>query len=66
MAELIKSVVCNVLCGTYSMPSLHPKTDYRKHVPKNAKELCEKNWSSTGRALRSAMNKVRKENEHKV
>lgn len=66
MTKIIKRVINFALCDTISMPDLYPQTDYQKHVPKNARELSEKNWKSTGDSLRHAMDKVKDENKSKI
>ncbi|CVK19205.1 hypothetical protein [Sporomusa sphaeroides] len=66
MTELIKVTIKNVLCSDTIMPDLWPDTDYRKHVPKSAKQLAERNWKTTGSSLRKAMDKVGSEDGPKV
>lgn len=66
MTEIIKVAIKRVLCSESVMPDLRPDTDYRKHVPKSAKQLAEQNWKTTGQSLRNAMDKVGSDNEPKI
>lgn len=63
MTELLKQTVGSIICNTPSMYELWPRKDYKKHVPRNAKQLVENNWRNTGNSLRRAMDEVRGENE---
>jgi hypothetical protein len=62
ITALISSVKKTLKSGSYPF-SILPNTDYRRHVPQNAKQLMSNNWSNTGRSLRSAVDKVGKEIE---
>lgn len=41
--------------------SIYPETNYKRYVPKNAKELMKDNWINIGVSLKNAMKKVGEE-----
>ena len=62
MTSLISDIKGS-LSSPSSLFSINPKTDYKKHIPKNAEELMMKNWKKTGKTLFKSIKKVGNEIE---
>lgn len=43
--------------------SIAPRTDYKKHIPKDAEQLMKKNWTKVGETLSDSIVKVGEEIE---
>jgi hypothetical protein len=59
MTEFISTLLSHD--SSSSRFSIAPTTNYRRHVPRSAKQLSEDNWKQTGDSLRRAIKKVGKE-----